>query len=143
MASKGSRKGRKIKILPDSGATMTLCHAEVARRLGLKISKKDKDTYELVDAQGRQMEVMGTCIISVVPEGCSAPRTLKCLVTPSLEDNEILLGWADMVMWGIDQQLKELKEEVLRNFTDVFVDDLSPDDRINSEPIKLEVVAGM
>ena len=52
MASKGARKGRKIKILPDSGATMTLCHAKVASRLGLKISKKDKDTYELVDAQG-------------------------------------------------------------------------------------------
>ena len=60
MASKGSRKGRKIKILPNSGATMTLCHAKVAMRLGLKISKKDKDIYELVDAQGQQVEVLGT-----------------------------------------------------------------------------------
>ena len=76
---------------------MTLCHAKVAKRLGLKISKKDKDIYELVDAQGRQMEVLGTCIIYVIPEGCSVPRTLKCLVTPSLEDEEVLLGWADMV----------------------------------------------
>ena len=55
MASKGARKGKKIKILPDSGATMTLCHAKVAKRLGLTISRMDRDIYELVDAQGRQL----------------------------------------------------------------------------------------
>ena len=101
MASKRARKGRKIKILPNSGATMTLCHSKVANGLGLKISKKDRDTYELVDAQGCQMKVAGTCVIHVVPDGCEAPRTLKCLVTLSLEDEEILLGWSDMVRWGI------------------------------------------
>ena len=104
MPSKGARKGRKVRILPNSCATMTLCHSKVAARLGLKISRRDRDTYELVDAQGRQMEVAGTCVIHVVPDGCEAPRTLKCLVTPSLEDKEILLGWSDMVRWGILKQ---------------------------------------
>ena len=66
LASKGARKGRKVKILPDSGATMTLCHAKVAKGLSIKIAKKDKDTYELYDAQGQCMEVLGTCIIYVV-----------------------------------------------------------------------------
>ena len=47
------------------------------------------------------MVVEGTCIIHVVPEGCGKLRTLKCLVTPSLEEEEILLGWSDMVEWGI------------------------------------------
>ena len=47
------------------------------------------------------MKVMGTYVIYVIPEGCTVPRTLKCLVTPSLEDENILLGWEDMVKWGI------------------------------------------
>ena len=34
-------------------------------------------------------------------KGCSKPRTLKCLATPSLEEEEVLLGWGDMVAWGI------------------------------------------
>ena len=34
LASKGAMKWRKVKILPNSGATMTLCHAKVAKRLG-------------------------------------------------------------------------------------------------------------
>ena len=92
LASKGVRKGRKIRILLDSGATMTLCHAKVAKRLGLKVYQKDDNMYELFDAQGRRMEVMGMCVIYVIPEGCTVPRTLKCLVTPSLEDEEVLLG---------------------------------------------------
>ena len=47
------------------------------------------------------MKVDGTCVVYVIPEGCTKPRTLKCLVTPSLEDEEILLGWSDMVAWKI------------------------------------------
>ena len=47
------------------------------------------------------MIVEGTCVIHMVPEGCTKSRTLKCLVTPSLEEEEILLGWGDMVEWGI------------------------------------------
>ena len=114
-------------------------------------------------------------------------RTLKCLVTPSLEDEEILLGWEDMVEWGIlkkefnilsdkdverdlvdrekvskstvssvpppstsfpmkqnveeiEKQLQALKEQMLLEFHDVFVDELGEADRIVRDPVKLEVV---
>ena len=65
----GARKRRKIRILPNSGATVTLCHAKVAKRLGLKVTQKDSGMYELFDAQGKRMEVMDTCVIYVVLEG--------------------------------------------------------------------------
>ena len=55
LASKRARKGRKIIILPDSGATMTLCHARVARRLELNVSRKDANLHELYDAQQKRM----------------------------------------------------------------------------------------
>ena len=42
----------------------------------------------------------------------------------------------------MEQQLKELKEEVLRDFEDIFVDELGIEDRIAGEPIKLEVIDG-
>ena len=80
---------------------MTLIHSRIAKRMGLKINKKGGEIYDLFDAQGNEMGVDGTCIIYVIPEGCSKPRTLKCLATPSLEEEEVLLGWRDMVGWGI------------------------------------------
>ena len=53
-----------------------------------------------------------------------------------------------LTVWGlrggvrdIDQQLRELKEEMLLRYTDVFVDELTSDNRIKGEPIKLEVIA--
>ena len=101
MAAKSSRKGRTIRILPDSGATMTLVHSRIARRLGIKINQRGGEKYDLFDAQGREMGIDGTCVIYVVPEGCSKPRTLKCLATPSLDEEELLLGLVDMVEWGI------------------------------------------
>ena len=47
------------------------------------------------------MVVDGTCVIHVIPDGCSRPRTLKCFATPSLEEEEVLLGWGDTVAWEI------------------------------------------
>ena len=70
LASKGARRGKKIKLLPNSGATMTLVHSKVAQRLGLKISRKDLGLYELPDAQGKKLEVWGMCNLYVIPEGC-------------------------------------------------------------------------
>ena len=70
------------------------------------------------------MDVTGTCIIHVVPDGCKAPRTLKCLVTPSLEDKEILLGWSDMVRWGI-----------LRENFNKLSDDMESSDMENKERV--------
>ena len=111
----------------------------------------------------------------------------KILVTPSLEDEEVLLGWGDMVEWGIlkedfhilsdkdvesnlvdrekvsrssassvpppstalpkkqnvevmEKQLKALKEEILKEFDDIFVNELGEEDRIAGDPINLEVV---
>ena len=43
---------------------------------------------------------------------------------------------------NIDQQLGELKEEMLHKYNDVFVDELTSDNRIKGEPIRLEVMAG-
>ena len=82
--------------MPDSGATMTLIHTRTVQRLGLQINTKGGEIYDLYDAQGKSMAVDGTCVIQVIPEGFSKPRTLKCLITPSLEEEEVLLGWADM-----------------------------------------------
>ena len=40
----------------------------------------------------------------------------------------------------MEQQLKTLKEEILQEFEDVFVEELGEEDRIAGDPIKLEVV---
>lgn len=57
---------------------MTLCHARIARRLGLKVSTKKREQFELYDALGKSMKFEGTSVISVIPEGCTKPRRLKC-----------------------------------------------------------------
>ena len=80
---------------------MTLVHSRIVRRLGLKVNSRGGENFDLYDAQGASMVVEGTCVIHVVPEGCTKPRTLKLLVTPSLEEEEILLGWSNIVEWGI------------------------------------------
>ena len=63
------------------------------------------------------------CIIYVVPDGCEKPRTLKCLVTPSLEEEEILLGWSDMVQWRILKKdfhiMQDEDEEEMEKSADV------------------------
>ena len=65
---KSGRKCKDIKLLPDSGATMTLIHTRIARRLGLHINVRGGEIYNLHDAQGKNMVVDGTCIIYVIPE---------------------------------------------------------------------------
>ena len=52
--SKSGTKYKSILILPDSGATMTLVHSRIVRRLALKVNSKGGDNYELYDAQGYQ-----------------------------------------------------------------------------------------
>ena len=66
--SKSGRKCKDIKLLPDSGATMTLIHTRIAKRLGLHINVRGGEIYNLHDAQGKNMVVDGTCIIYVIPE---------------------------------------------------------------------------
>ena len=46
MVGKSSWKGKIIKILPNSGAMMTLCRTRITRRLGLK----EGEQFELYDA---------------------------------------------------------------------------------------------
>ena len=101
-------------ILPDSGATMTLIHSRIVRRLGLQINTKGGEIYDLYNAHWKSMAVDGTCVIHMFPEGCSKPRTLKCLITPSLEEEEVLLECGDMVAWGIlKKDFHILSDEVL------------------------------
>ena len=73
MVSKSSRKEKSNKILPHSGAMMTLCHKRITKMLGLMEGAQ----FELFDAYGRKMEVKSTCAIYVITEGCTKPRTLK------------------------------------------------------------------
>ena len=51
-------------------------------------------------------------MIYVIPEGCTVPLALKCLVTPSLEDEQVLRGWSNMVEWGIlKKEFNIMKDE--------------------------------
>ena len=52
--------------------------------------KEEGEEYELFNAQGNMMGVSGTCTIYVGPEGCQKPRLVRCLATPSLEEEETL-----------------------------------------------------
>ena len=63
-----------------------LVHSKIVKRLGLKINIKGGEDFDLYNAQGASMVVDRTCVKYVAPEGCEKPRTLKCLVTPSLEE---------------------------------------------------------
>ena len=55
------------------------------------IDAKEGESFDLYDAQGASMEVSGTFFVFIIPERCKIPRRLKCLVTPSLEEEEIQL----------------------------------------------------
>ena len=65
---------------------------------------RGKEEFDLYNAQGSSMIVEGTCVIHMVSEECPKTRTLKCLITPNLEEEEVLLGWMDMVKGGYPEE---------------------------------------
>ena len=66
------------------------------------------------------MTMEGTCVLYVVFEECQKVRTFKCLVKPSLEEEEVLLGWGDMFKWKMLKEdfniLCDKNEEKLKSF---------------------------
>ena len=72
--SKSGRKGCSIMILPDTGGTITLIHSKIVRRLGLKVNMKEKEEFDLYNAQEASMVVEGTSIVNVVPKICEKAR---------------------------------------------------------------------
>ena len=69
-------------ILPDSWTSMTLFYSRIAKNWGLVVNKRDGDHYDLYNAQGHQMVVVGTVVIQVMSQNCTKHRTLKCIVAP-------------------------------------------------------------
>ena len=90
-----------MSILPDSGGRVTLCHLRIANRIGVELNIDEGNLFELFDAQGQSMEVSGTCLVYVIPENCKIPRRVNFLVTPSLAEEKIILGWQEIQQWGI------------------------------------------
>ena len=64
---------------------------EMVERLGIMINEEDAD-YDLLNASGKPMEVLGTVVVCLEPEGTDAREVLG-IVTRDLGDDEILLSF--------------------------------------------------
>ena len=49
------------------------------------------------------MEVLGTAVLYLVPDNCTRKRRVEALVSPDLQEADILLSWQDMrrPCWGL------------------------------------------
>ena len=73
--SKSGRKYRSVLILPDSGATITLVHCKIVKRLGLKVKVKGGEDFDLYDTKGTGMKMLHSTLLSVRTMWQTAKRT--------------------------------------------------------------------
>ena len=63
----------------------------MVKQLGLSLDRTD-NKYDLTNASNEPMEVLGSVIVCLEPEG-SNTREVYCIMTNELEEEEILLSY--------------------------------------------------
>ena len=85
-----STRGINVRVVPDTGATMTLIPWSMVKQLDLAMDEEDNQ-YNLYTANGEPMTLLGSVILCIETEN-SNRRELYALVTRQLGKEEILLG---------------------------------------------------
>ena len=98
---KFSQKVGEVDLLPDSGATVNLMSLSLARKLHLAYDAMREDKFDVQDAQGQAMIIAGKCTLRLKLKGNDKYRTMEVLLTDHMEEEKIILGWGQLVAWGI------------------------------------------
>ena len=99
--SNSDLEGVKIKLLPDSGASVSVVCKKIIQKHRMKYRKVPKDKYAISDAQGENILIEGTTVLEVRIKGEKGRRQIPCLVSPDLSEEEIILSWQQCQDWGI------------------------------------------
>ena len=78
---------------------MTAIPFRMVECLDLRINKFNIQ-YELKNASCNFMEMLGTVVICLEPEGSDTTEVFR-IVTDELRDFQILLSYADKMEWGL------------------------------------------
>ena len=98
---KYSQRVGTVEMLPDSGASVNLMSLAIAKRFHLAYDKMEAGSFDVQDAQGQQLEIVGKADIRLKIDGINKYRQMEVLLTDNLEDQRIILGWGQLVAWGI------------------------------------------
>ena len=86
---------------------------EMVERLGIMINEEDAD-YDLLNASGDPMDVLGTVVVCLEPE-VEDTREVLGIVTRDLGDDEILLSFSDMLDWGLlSDEFPNVKQKIMK-----------------------------
>ncbi|TRY74840.1 hypothetical protein TCAL_05485, partial [Tigriopus californicus] len=141
-----------IKPIPDTGATRTMLSLDLVQRHGLDM----ESTHDTVRAaNGDQMSVAGRVVLELTVNGRTA--YVDCLVSACM-CNCMLVSWHDLQNLGIisstfpsaaseevnaaaeaSSKIKEMTQDLRKQFHDVLSDSLAPDQRVVGEPIHIKL----
>ena len=89
------------QLLADSGSTVDCVSLKFARDKALDLIKVDPSHFSLTAANGSQLAVSHVTDISVRLPGTEEFQPIRCLVSPDLKTEDIIIGWALMLQWGL------------------------------------------
>ncbi|TRY73627.1 hypothetical protein TCAL_03326 [Tigriopus californicus] len=141
-----------IRAIPDTGATRTMLSLDLVQRHGLDM----ESTHDTVRAaNGDQMSVAGRVVLELTVNGRTA--YVDCLVSACMR-NCMLVSWHDLQNLGIigstfplaaseevnaaaeaSSKIEEMIQDLRKQFHDVLLDSLAPDQRVVGEPIHIKL----
>ena len=89
----------QIVCLPDSGSTVTAVSSFLADKFKFKVVPVISDTFDIRDANNQQIEIVGKTTINLILY--KKQIQVQVLVSSSLPQQEMILGWQEMMNLGI------------------------------------------
>ena len=155
------------ELVPDTGATMTVVPLVVAKRNRLPIDRDEGQLTQLISSSGHELCIIGTTSMWAKIEGFNNMKYIRGIVVdgPNIQP-EVLLGWKYLKDWGvlpstfpypedskernkvrvvrrekdkIDEQLEEMRIELLEKYKDVFKTKLGKKDRVAAPPMVIKI----
>ena len=88
-----------IQALPDTGATTNAINETTAKQLKLKITPVSPSSYNIKDANYKKIHITGKTTLNTTLD--KTQKEIEILVSPNLQQEEIILGWQDMITFKI------------------------------------------
>ena len=89
-----------VQVLSHSGASINLMSESIARKNRLPFDKINPDEYAIRDAQGAKIHITGKAKVRMRFENTHKLLIFKTLLSDSLEEERLIVGWRQMMAWG-------------------------------------------
>ena len=90
-----------IQVLHDSGASINLMSESIFKKNRLPFSRINPEEYSIKDAQGANINITGKARVRMKFPNNHRFVIFETLLSDSLEDERLIVGWKQMMVWGI------------------------------------------